>query len=200
MTVRRGKLIVIEGIDGAGTTTQAKFLAHELDAILAREPTGVLEPTIRMCLDPANDLKPDAMAMAVLFTASQVLNKETIERDLANGHNVVSDRHAMSTMVYQGDELPHLDRHFIRKLTLLSHQPDMTLVLDVDPEIAARRIAQRKKLDIYEGDREFQARLRASYLIEALNTHNCYVIDANQSEVSVHNTIKKQLWRVGLQP
>ena len=199
-----GKLIVLEGIDGAGTTTQVKKLASLLHCSAVREPAGVLEPSIRDFLDKTTPRTGTPMEMATLFTASMILNKHELERELNEGCHVVSDRHCMSTLVYQGDGLRHRPPHsttFLHQLAGLSTRPDLTLLLDVDSEVAFRRIAARKNLDVYEGDREMQERLRTAYLLEAQNEyHNCVVIDGTQAPGDVFTAITAELWRAGIHP
>lgn len=197
---KRGKLIVIEGIDGAGTTAQAKLTAEWLGAELTCEPSGLLEPIIREYLDPKNPRKAGKEEMAVLFTAAKILNKHDIENHLAAGRNVVSDRHTLSTLVYQGDLAPRGTRNGIRWLTKMLHTPDHTFILDVDIETAFKRIADRKSLDMYEGDREMQDRLRTAYRRVSYRIGlKGSVIDGSESIEKVQRRIRTKIQEMDIE-
>lgn len=197
---KRGKLIVIEGIDGAGTTAQAKLTAEWLGAELVCEPRGLLEPMLREYMDPNNPRKVCEEEMAVLFTASMVLNKHGIEEHLAAGRNVVSDRHSLSTLVYQGDQLAGRAKDHIRWLSKMSHTPNCTFLLDVGTEIAFKRIADRKSLDMYEGDREKQSRLRKAYKKEARSSIlKGFIIDGSKPIDEVQRNIRSRLRCIGIE-
>lgn len=161
-------LIVIEGIDGAGTTTQARRLVDALrgdgvDAVLTREPSdGPIGALLRRML--AGDHAPvDATTMALLFAADRAdhLHRE-VDPAIARGAVVVSDRWYHSSLAYQGaDE----DRAWIRVLNERARRPDLTVLLRVDPDVAAARRAAdatRGGDEIY--DRlETQRRVAAGY-------------------------------------
>ena len=204
----RGKLIVLEGINGSGTTTQAEqlgtFLHHEYgETIVEREPwSGGLEDHIRAHIG----FGTTALDMAVLFTADRLLHVDcVIEPALAEGIHVVCDRYRMSTMVYQGLGLPTHDRRFIRRLTLLPSlpKPDLTLLLDIDSTQAYARLGKTQEpvlvdADRYEKDRQFQAFVRKAYLDEMAHTENCFKIDASKDEPVVAEEIRDSLWRLRL--
>lgn len=161
-------LIVIEGIDGAGTTTQARRLVDALrgdgvDAVLTREPSdGPIGVLLRRML--AGDHAPvDATTMALLFAADRAdhIHRE-VDPAIARGAVVVSDRWYHSSLAYQGaDE----DRAWIRVLNERARRPDLTVLLRVDPDVAAARRAAdatRGGDEIY--DRlETQRRVAAGY-------------------------------------
>lgn len=112
--IKEGKFIVIEGIDGAGSTTQAKMLVDELNyrdipAVYAHEPTNL--PTgllLRSILEKKTGLtysdtgKHDWRAMALLFAADRVVHCELIKKHLDSGTWVISDRFLLSSLAYQG--------------------------------------------------------------------------------------------------
>lgn len=145
--------IVLEGIDGSGTTTQLDRLAQHLrsrgrPALATREPsTGPVGRLLREALlgqhlDPLG--RPiDGRAMALLFAADRRdhLARE-IEPALASGTDVVSDRYLLSSLAYQAIEA---DRLWVQTLAEGVRVPDLTLLLDVPTAVAAerRRLAGR---------------------------------------------------------
>jgi len=178
-----GKLIVLEGIDGAGTTTQAKRLVEALraagrDAHFTCEPSdGPVGRLLRELL-AGRHAPVDVTTMSLLFAADRAdhLNRE-VEPALARGAVVVSDRWYHSSLAYQGaDE----DREWIRVLNGRARRPDLTILLDLAPEVAAaRRAADRRPEELYDriemqrrvaqGYREVARRLADSERIEVLD-------------------------------
>lgn len=162
--MNRGRFIVIEGIDGAGTTTQAGLVAKALAAAGAdgihttAEPTGGPVGTlIRHVLRGAwetnsGDGTPrhfDRRALALLFAADRLdhLARE-IEPNLANGRHVISDRYFLSSLAYQGLDAPS---DWITLINGFAPAPDLLVFLDVSVDEAARRIANtRELLEIFE--------------------------------------------------
>ena len=164
-----GVFITVEGIDGSGKSTQAKALAWALGARLTREPggsTGAEE--IRRLLVEGDAARWSAETEILLFTAARRDHLEkTILPALAAGQVIVSDRFADSTRVYQGAA-----RAALREKVDLLHQamiglePDLTFVIDTDPDIALTRgLARRSGEDRFESlGAGFQHRLRTGFL------------------------------------
>src|SRR5881275_3605379 len=136
-----GRLITIEGIDGAGKTTLAEALQQEVshrghDVRLLREPGGVAaaERVRELVKDP--ELRIGARAEALLYAAARAqLVEEAIEPLLAQGKHVLLDRFVDSSLAYQGagrelgiDAVRAINEFATRSLT-----PDLTLLLHVDP-------------------------------------------------------------------
>jgi dTMP kinase len=148
------RFIVLEGIDGAGTTTQAARLAQALEArgetvVRTREPTdGPVGRLIRATLQGAEG----ALARSVLpwlFAADRADHlARVVEPALADGRWVVSDRYLHSSLAYQSLELP-LDDVFALNRTF--RPPDLTVFLDVPVEVGLARVADRGDArEIYE--------------------------------------------------
>ena len=161
-----GRLIVLEGIDGAGTTTQTARLAAALraegrDAHTTREPSdGPIGRLLREML-AGRHLPVDATTMALLFAADRAdhLQRE-VEPTLARGAIVISDRWYHSSLAYQG---AGEQRSWIRTLNARARRPDLTLLLEVDAEVGAcRRHAAGRPEELY--DRlEMQRRVAGNY-------------------------------------
>lgn len=175
-----GLFIVIEGIDGAGTTTQVARLATSLRNLglpvhATREPSdGPVGVLIRQALTGRvvvpglhGGRAPAWDTMALLFAADRLDHLEAeIIPNLFDGVTVIGDRYDHSSVAYQsllaGSEEGSVE--WVRSLNARARRPDLTIVLDVDPELArARRQARSAARDLYEED-ELQRRLAAFYL------------------------------------
>jgi dTMP kinase len=172
-----GLFVVIEGIDGAGTTTQAERYAAHLrargrEAQVTREPsTGPIGGLIRRVLTHAVDL-PEAKraeTMALLFAADRIHHVEhEIAPALRAGQVVLSDRFDLSSLAYQsatsaGEQGRAATLAWIRELNRHARRPDITVVLNVRPEVAAeRRRARGTGRELYD-DAVLQAELAAAY-------------------------------------
>ncbi len=149
MSLTRGLLIAIEGIDGAGTTTQAGCLQKVLQADgysvhRTREPSdGPIGKLLREILAGAHAPAPhtaiDQTTLSLLFAADRAdhLQRE-VEPALKRGAVVISDRWYHSSLAYQGTGE---ERAWIATLNARARRPDLTLFLDVSPEQAAHRRA-----------------------------------------------------------
>ena len=184
-----GRFISFEGIDGAGKSTQVRALAATLRArgqevVETREPGGSpgAEAVRALLVAGATDRwSPETECL--LFTAARRDHLErTIRPALARGATVVTDRFADSTRVYQGVARAGL-RPMVDALHALAIglEPDLTLVLDLDPALAqARGLARAGAEDRYERmGEDFQARLRQGFLALAAEfPARCRVVPA----------------------
>jgi len=161
----QGRFIVLEGIDGAGTTTQCGLLAKRLrkDGVAVRttrEPSdGPVGTTIRQILAGrivgAGGRAPGWATMALLFAADRMDHVEAeIEPFVAQGGVIISDRYDASSLAYQsvssgrGGEATV---EWIRTLNKNARRPDITVVLDVPAELAVtRREARGDAAQLYE--------------------------------------------------
>ena len=157
--VKRGRLIVLEGIDGAGKTTQATMLEAHLRAQgrsvhRTAEPTGF--PTgvaLRHAL--SGTVRKSECEMAVMFVLDRIAHNihptEGLRALLAAGTDVICDRYYYSTLAYQGQST---DYEWVRNMNLRCPEilaPDLCIYLDLTPEQSLERIrAGRDTLEIYE--------------------------------------------------
>ena len=138
----RGRLIVLEGGEGSGKSTQAALLAAQLGALLTREPGGTaLGERLRpLLLGEAGPLDP--MAELLLFNAARAQHcAERISPALQDGRDVVCDRFTASTLAYQGygRGLPMEDIRRASTLATAGVRADLTVLLDVSLEVSRRR-------------------------------------------------------------
>lgn len=192
----RGRLITIEGLDGAGKTTLAVGLEAELSARgmqteLLREPGGVgLSERVREVVkDPA--LRIGSKAEALLYAAARAeLVEEAVRPLLASGTWVLLDRFVDSSLAYQGAgrELGVEQVRAINQFATGGLEPDRTLLLVVDQEVGRRRSrARAEPLDRLEAERdEFFARVSAAYLeLAAAEPARVRTIDGSASPEEV---------------
>jgi dTMP kinase len=171
LTSVRGKFLVLEGIDGSGTTTQldravafVESLGHS--AVATREPsTGPIGRLLREALlgrlGMPDGTRIDGRSMALLFAADRIdhLQRE-IEPQLAAGTSVISDRYLLSSLAYQAEEA---ERAWVLGLAHGILRPDLTLLLDLPIDVAAkRREAAGRPIERYDAD-SYLAKVAANY-------------------------------------
>lgn len=204
----RGRFITFEGIDGAGKSSQIDAVVCLLRAQgrvveQSREPGGTAlgERLRELLLHEAMHLETEAMLM---FAARREHLAARIEPALAAGHWVVCDRFSDATFAYQVGGRG-LARDKFEALEAWVHpglQPDLTLLFDLPPEIAAARVAATGAApDRFEREqRDFFERVRAAYLERArLDPARFCIVDATRSPASIRADIEDVV-RDRLQP
>jgi dTMP kinase len=164
----RGLLVVFEGLDQSGKQTQAERLRDRL--VAAGRTVRLLDfpsydtaigAEIGRALKGERDYAADTMQL--LYVANRFEWKPEIERELAKGTVVVCDRYLASSVAY--GEAFGLDGQWLSEIQRYLPQPDLTVLLDIDPQVSAsRKTANRDK---YERDLALLARVRDSYLRQA---------------------------------
>ena len=171
---KKGFFITFEGIDGSGKSTQMRKLAKFLedngfDIIITREPGGSVggEEIRNLVLQGAVD-RWSAETEILLFTAAR---RDHLERiilpALQGGKIVICDRFTDSTRMYQGMRGPKL-RDLVDKLTkeVINCDPDLTIIIDIDPEISLERAKSRntaeERFEDFGGD--LQKKMRRGFL------------------------------------
>jgi dTMP kinase len=201
-SITMGCFITLEGGEAAGKSTQARLLAAWLNeqgvrTVITREPGGVDgAEEIRQLLLTGQRGRWDALAEALLHYAARRQHvARLILPALEQGLWVICDRFFDSTTAYQGFgqgiDRATLDR--IRFVSLGDFQPDLTIVLDIDPDSRQSRIAARStNMDRYElMDEAFHDRVRDAFLeIARLDPLRCCVIDAASSLSVVADAVR----------
>lgn len=156
-----GKIIAVEGVDGAGKTTQAKALVKRLNkegfsAAYTKEPTDeVVGQFIREKV-LSGDVKMNPIALQYLFNADRVMHMEKIEKLLEKGMIIVMDRYFWSAVAYAMADMEVVKDWSMTVFSILSfyHQflvPDFTFLLKIHPDIAMERITESgKHSEIYD--------------------------------------------------
>ncbi|WP_231946435.1 dTMP kinase [Auraticoccus monumenti] len=197
-----GLFVVLEGGDGVGKSTQVRLLADRLQAsgrevVLTREPgdTGVGARIRALLLDPAHpEMAPRTEAL--LYAADKAQHvAEVVRPALARGAVVVCDRYVDSMLAYQGagrvlaaDEVEQVARWATEEL-----RPDLTVLLDLDPEEAVAAIAGKDRLEaesvefhrrVRDGFTRLVARDPGRYLVLAARGSRAEIAEAVWERVS----------------
>lgn len=190
---KRGLFLVLEGIDGAGTTTQGKRLRARLSRRGYRvqftyQPSGgVVGRHIRRCLGQASG--PSADRLALLFAADRLDHYETVIRPtVESGGIVICDRYMLSSLAYQGAEG---DIRWVSQLNSRAPLPDLTIFLDVSAQLAAKRRQQRgQQADRYEVT-SFQKKVVKLYrqLVQDQSFGPIEVIDGRATAADISKTV-----------
>ena len=199
-----GRFITFEGIDGSGKSTQTKLLAARLqdegyDIILTREPGGSegAEEIRDLVLQGATD-RWSAETEILLFTAAR---RDHIERTilpaLIQGKIVICDRFADSTRMYQGISRGDL-RALVDQLHLLMipYDPDITILIDINPEIGLKRAKARATAEERFEDfgLDLQQRMRSGFLELAREFETrIAVVEGNRDIVELAETIYQRV-------
>lgn len=200
----RSNYIVIEGLEGAGKTTARQLVVETLqsagihDMVFTREPGGtVLAEKLRslvLDIQSTGDEVINDKAEVLMFYAARVQLVETVIKPaLARGQWVIGDRHDLSTQAYQGGGRG-IDRTMLatlRDAVLGNFRPNLTLYLDVTPEVGLKRARARGELDrIEQESMNFFNRTRARYLELAAADPSIRTVDATQPLDAVARDIR----------
>jgi dTMP kinase len=207
------KFIVIEGIDGTGTTTQSSRLrdalvAHGERSILTSEPTGgpigsvirlALGGRLSLCRATGAPPAAEESLYALLFATDRLdhlLNE--INPALDAGIHVVTDRYCLSSYAYQSTGC---DLAWLRQLNARARTPDITLLFDADPAVCLERIAkERHQRERYEKLEDLRA-IRENYLriAEILRAEGERIvhIDATRPIEAIHEEILGHVLSLG---
>ncbi len=202
---RRGVFVSFEGIDGCGKTTLLHHLRERLERsgtipVVTREPGGtILGEAIReLLLDPRRP-QTHGWVEVLLYSASRVQQvHEVILPALDAGRWVLSDRFADATTAYQGYGRG-LERDLIELLhrrMALDLEPDVTVLIDCDPETAAVRLGKRSgPRDRLEREaKAFHRRVREGYLnLAAMHPKRFLVLDGNRDLADVLAAFEREL-------
>ena len=202
---QRGRFITFEGIDGSGKTTQIRMLARHLRrkgfaVVVTREPGGTpIADRIRQVLLSRSSTGMEPTAEVLLYFASRAENVEKIIRPaLEQGKIVISDRFTDASVAYQGHGR-QLGTGIVRRLHRFvcgDLQPDVTLVLEIDPEASIKRARRRNTTNrrdesrLEHETRDFYQRVIRGYRrLARTEPRRVKLIDGDASPKSVHESI-----------
>lgn len=196
--------ITIEGPDGSGKTTVAKKLVDKLNnegikAIYSREPGGVaIAEKIRDIILDVNNTNLDSRSEALLYAASRRQHLvEKVIPALDNGYVVICDRFLDSSLAYQGyargigiDEV-----YNINMFAIDNHLPDLTILLDINPEVGINRIMKQRENEVNRLDLEglsFHKKVHEGYqILKEKYPQRFTIVDGNKSKEEVFETVYK---------
>jgi len=186
LSSQRGLLIAFEGLDQSGKQTQAERLRDALVAAsrlvrLLSFPAyeTAIGAEISRALRGVHDYSSEVMQL--LYVANRYEHKELIEREKARGTVLVCDRYLASSVAY--GEAQGLDPQWLTDIQVHLPQPDLTILLDIAPDVSAARKTQDR--DRYERDLALLGRVRQSYLRQAAEGESWLVLDASRGRDEV---------------
>jgi dTMP kinase len=184
-----GFLIAIEGLDQSGKETQARLLqqrlvaaGHQAHIVDFPDYSTSIGGEIGRALAGGRDYGPDVLQL--LFIANRYEIKPRIERWMAEGAVVICDRYEASSIAY--GEAHGVDTAWLTDVQRLLPRPDCTLLIDIEPEVAAHRKSANR--DRFERDLDLLSRVRASYLRQA-GPAGWFVIDGNRDRAVIADDI-----------
>lgn len=201
------KFIVIEGLEGAGKSTAISYINNWLalqnvpsdKVVYTREPGGTeLAERMRdiVKMEVQGELLQDKAELLLMYAARVQLVEHVIKPALADNSVVVGDRHNYSSLAYQGGgrgiDLQLIED--IKQVSLGDFKADLTLYLDIDPELGLSRARGRGELDRIERQAiSFFERTRKVFLSLVAADNNAFTVDASQTPKQVEAAIYSQL-------
>ena len=192
MLNKRGLFLSLEGAEGVGKSTNIGFVTQYLEKrgieyVLTREPGGTqLAERIRDLLLAVHEEPMSGLTELLLVFAARAQHLDKIiEPALATGKWVVCDRFTDATFAYQGAgrglSMETIDQ--LQSMVQGDLRPDLTIILDLDPEIGMQRASNRGELDRFEREQQsFFRHVRQGYLdIAQAEPDRCTVIDASKA-------------------
>ncbi len=154
--------IVFEGIDGSGKSSVITRLKAHLEGS-GRKVMVTAEPTqgaVGKFVAETDDLNPEAEAL--LFTADRAVHTEQIREWMKEGYDVLCDRYFASTLAYQS--AAGMDIGWLKSInSKVIVQPDITILMDIDPEVSLKRVSQRGEMSRFE-KLDYLRKVREAYL------------------------------------
>ena len=199
----RGLFITFEGIDGCGKSTQIDFLTKHFTkmkkpVVKTEEPGGTAGSNeIRKILLRENNFQWSVETEALLFMAARNDHVEKVIKPSINDNKIViCDRFMDSTLVYQGMRSSRAKQLSLNLFELIAINPDITFLIDMEPEIAlSRALSRSTKEDRFENyGISFQRELRKNFLdIARKHSDRIRIIDGNQTPENVAAQINESI-------
>jgi dTMP kinase len=199
------RFITFEGCEGSGKSTQAKLLKHNLEllghkVILTREPGGTpLAEKLREILLSGEKIDDTLTEFLLITTARRDHIMQKIKPHLDEGYIVICDRFYHSSLVYQGiaGGLNIESMTKIINLTIDAIKPDITFLIDIDPELAIKRIKEHRKEALNHYDKmglEFHKKIRDGFLaIAEMEKTNFVTVNGNNTQKKIGEEILSML-------
>lgn len=196
-----GKLIAIEGLEGAGKSTAVSVILdvlknHKIEAINTREPGGTaISEELRNLLKNKNyqGIMDPRTELLLMYAARVQLVEQVIKPALNRGAWVIVDRFELSTLAYQGGGRG-LDEAMIKTLSsfcLEGLSPDLTIFMDIHPDLGMQRVKQRGEQDRFEKEATlFFTRVYDKYLSQVDSLATAVKVDASLPLEQVIESIK----------
>jgi len=196
----RGKFITVEGLEGVGKSTQIESLQNFLQNkgiayVLTREPGGTLyaEKIRNLLLEITEETLDPVAELLMIFAARAQHLEKLIKPTLESGTWVLCDRFTDATYAYQGGgrELGTESIATLEQFVQGSLRPDLTILLDLDPEIGLQRASERGDLDRFETEQlDFFKRVRKIYHERVDERPDRYLIVDSSGSI---DTVRKRL-------
>lgn len=201
--MKQGKFLTLEGIDGAGKSTQLAWIVEllqraGLSAVVTREPGGTLlgEQLRALLLDKFISMHPETEALLMFAARREHLDKVILPA-LAQGQWVISDRFTDASFAYQsgGRGLDSAKLVILEQWVQGALQPDLTLYFDVPADVGQQRVSRGGVVDRFEQEQaDFFLRVRAAYLDRAQQfPDRIKIIDSNRSLPEVKAAVEQIL-------
>ena len=186
-------IVVIEGIDGCGKSTQIKLLKEKHpNVVVFKYPTKSFN-MLNDYLEKKVDLAPKSLFL--LFLADIANEQKKIKEASDAGKFVILDRYVFSTIAYEVTEFLYPQaKKIVYGMDFV--KPDHVILLDITPEVSQERKMKQKQLDRYEENREYLRKVRDNFIRleeEKFLTTNWHRIDATKTVEAVHSKIMRLL-------
>ena len=188
-----GMLIAFEGLDGSGLSTQSlmirDYLIEKGSAVaMTKEQTeGVIGGIIKSSL--RDEWKTSPMALQLLFAADRAHHLATeIEPTIEKNKIIICDRYILSSLAFGSLDL---DLEFLKEINSKFRRPDVTFIIDTDPDICLERIKKsRSHLELFE-EKEKLEKIRNAFLSLKSYFPETYIINGNKTKEEVFEDIKR---------
>ncbi len=188
----KGRLIVLEGIDGCGKGTQLEMLCKRTDCKVFKYPTQKFSMLNDYLL---KKVQLDQKSLFLLFLADIANEQKDVSGATEKHSIVVLDRYVFSTIAYEKEGISFDEGEKIVEASGML-KPDMVILLDIPVSVSQERKSKQKKLDRYEENARYLEKVRQNFLRlheERFLTPNWHKVDASRDAESVHKDIVKLL-------